>query len=114
MEPGQGADRGSHLQPKCVMVMSWGSQVRWGHGLDFTALGFPICKVDVVLRRLRQCRTLPKAWGLVCAQEMLGALMIIVVVIIVVVVCQTESTLAGHGSQLASVIWDMFWSAKPA
>lgn len=40
--------------------------------------------------------------------EMLGALMIIVVVI-VVVVWQMESTLAGHGSQLASVIWDMFW-----
>jgi len=113
MEPGQGADRGSHLQPKCVMVMSWGSQVRWGNGLDLTGLGFPICKVDVVLRRLRQCRTLPKAWGLVCAQEMLGALVIIIVVVIVVV-WQTESTLAGHGRQLASVIWDMFWSAKPA
>ena len=82
--------------------------------LPISALGFPICNVDVVLRRLRQCRTLPKAWGLVCAQEMLGALMIIVVVIIVVVVWQMESTLAGHGSQLASVIWDMFWSAKPA
>lgn len=113
IEPRQDADRESHLQPKRVMVISWGSQVRWGNGLDLPGLGFPICKVDVVLRRLRQCRTLPRAWGLVCAQEMLGALMIIIV-IIVVVVWQPESTLAGHRSQLASVIWEMFWSANPA
>ena len=60
--------------------------MRWGDGLDLTGLGFPICKAEGVLRRMRQYRTSPKTWGMVRAPEMLGAIMIIVVVVIIIVV----------------------------
>lgn len=68
-----------------MTVRNWGPPVRWGDGHDLTGLGFPICKAEGVLRRMRQYRTSPKPWGVVCAPEMLGALMIIVVVVVIIV-----------------------------
>lgn len=62
-EPGQDGGRGSCLQVACVMVKSSGPHVRgtwftastgtfWGDGLGLTGLGFPVCKMEVVLRRM--------------------------------------------------------------
>lgn len=48
----------------------------------------------------------------VCSR--IAALIMVIISVVITGGWHLESTLAGHGAQLASLIWDMLWSARPA
>lgn len=74
------------------------ASISWGDGLDLTGLGFPICKVKVILRI---------GQGLGHGMWSGNAGYYYYYCHCHYCPVQLESLLDGHGGQLASLIWDM-------